>query len=75
MSGQNDRVTNATYEVKGMTCDHCVRAVSGEIGEIPGVQDVNVDLASGNVEITSEAPLERDLVAAAIDEAGFELVG
>jgi len=75
MSGQNDRVTNATYEVKGMTCDHCVRAVSGEIGEIPGVQDVNVDLGSGNVEITSEAPLDRDLVAAAIDEAGFELVG
>ncbi len=68
-------MTNATYEVKGMTCDHCVKAVSSEIGEIPGVQDVKVDLGSGNVEVTSEAPLDKEKVAAAVDEAGFELVG
>jgi copper chaperone len=73
--GETVGVTSATYEVKGMTCDHCVRAVSNEIGELPGVSDVKVDLAKGEVEVTSEEPLARDVVAAAVDEAGFELVG
>lgn len=74
-AGQNVDVINATYEVKGMTCEHCVRAVSNEIGEIPGVQDVKVDLDSGTVEVTSEEPLDRETVTAAVDEAGYELVG
>jgi copper chaperone CopZ len=66
-------MTTSTYQVKGMTCGHCVGAVSGEIGKLDGVTGVEVDLATGAV--TSAAPLERAAVAAAVDEAGYELVG
>jgi copper chaperone len=63
----------ATYTVTGMTCAHCVQAVSTEISELPGVAAVQVDLASGTVTATSEAPLAEDSVRAAVDEAGYEL--
>jgi copper chaperone len=68
-------MTTSTYGVKGMTCGHCVSAVSGEIGQLNGVTDVEVDLATGTVTVTSTAPLERAAVAAAVDEAGYELIG
>ncbi|MFI6821584.1 heavy-metal-associated domain-containing protein [Micromonospora sp. NPDC050187] len=64
-----------TYQVQGMTCGHCVSAVSSELGSVAGVTDVQVDLASGQVTVTSDAPLETETVRAAVDEAGFELVG
>ncbi|GLW33407.1 heavy-metal-associated domain-containing protein [Actinoplanes regularis] len=63
----------STYTVKGMTCSHCVKAVTEEISALPGVSDVQVDLGSGGVSVTSEAPLTDDAVRAAIDEAGYEL--
>jgi copper chaperone CopZ len=50
-----------------------VSAVQQEIGAIPGVADVSVDLASGEVTVTSARPLGVDEVAAAVDEAGYEL--
>jgi len=62
-----------TYTVTGMTCTHCVQAVTSEITELPGVSSVRVDLASGAVIVTSEAPLAEDAVRAAVDEAGYEL--
>jgi copper ion binding protein len=61
------------FRVTGMTCGHCVSAVQQEIGAIPGVADVSVDLASGEVTVTSGRPLGVDEVAAAVDEAGYEL--
>jgi copper chaperone CopZ len=61
------------YTVTGMTCSHCVQAVTGEISTLPGVADVRIDLASGAVTVTSEAPLEDEAVRAAVDEAGYEL--
>ncbi len=64
-----------TYTVAGMTCSHCVSAVSTGIGLIPGVSDVQVDLGSGAVTVTSERPLEEAAVRAAVDEAGYELAG
>ncbi|OZV75539.1 copper-transporting ATPase [Micromonospora echinospora] len=64
-----------TYQVQGMTCGHCVSAVSSELGAVAGVTDVQVDLPSGQVTVTSDAPLETETVRAAVDEAGFELVG
>ncbi|MFJ8579283.1 heavy-metal-associated domain-containing protein [Micromonospora sp. NPDC093277] len=67
-------VTN-TYQVQGMTCGHCVNSVSTEVGAIPGVSDVQVDLASGQVTVTSESQLDTDTVRAAVDEAGYDLVG
>jgi copper chaperone CopZ len=66
--------TTTTYDVKGMTCGHCVAAVSGEIAGLPGVQDVAVDLGTGTVTVTSDQPLDADAVRAAVDEAGYELV-
>lgn len=71
--------TTATYSVSGLTCDHCVHAVSSEIGGLPGVSGVNIDLVVGGnsaVTVTSEQPLAEQDIAAAVDEAGdYQLVG
>ena len=66
-------MSRSTYTVDGMTCDHCVTAVSSEIATLPGVTGVAVDLASGSVTVTSDAPLADADVAAAADEAGYKL--
>jgi copper chaperone len=63
-----------TISVTGMTCDHCVRAVTTEVGQIPGVTGVDVDLATGQVAIESDAPIDDGAIRAAIDEAGYEVV-
>ena len=63
----------STYTVTGMTCEHCVNAVTTELTELDGVREVRVDLASGAVTVTSDAPLAEDAVRAAVDEAGYEL--
>ncbi|MER5455655.1 cation transporter [Micromonospora sp. NPDC002389] len=67
-------MVTTTYQVQGMTCGHCVSAVSAEVGAIPGVDEVQVDLASGQVTVSSEQPLDPAAVRAAVDEAGYELV-
>ena len=66
-------MTTQAYTVTGMTCSHCVNSVSTEIKQIPGVTDVQVDLSSGSVTVTSDQPVDEDAVAAAVDEAGYEL--
>ena len=67
--------TTKTYHVTGMTCGHCVAAVTAEVGTIDGVTQVDVDLATGAVVITSAGPLDDAAVAAAVDEAGYALEG
>ena len=62
-----------TYTVTGMTCEHCVNAVTGELVALPGVDDVRIDLGTGAVTVTSETPLPAADVRAAVDEAGYEL--
>jgi copper ion binding protein len=64
-------MTTVTYRVQGMRCDHCVRAVREEVSSIPGVTAVAVDLATGRVEVTSEAPVDERDVRAAIEAAGY----
>lgn len=66
-------MSEATYTVVGITCQHCVRAVTDELNQLDGVTDIDVDLESGQVRLTSAAPLARANVAAAVDEAGYEL--
>ena len=66
-------MSDQTYTVVGMTCDHCVQAVSTEIAKLPGVSGVDVDLASGRVRVQSADQLDDAVVAAAVDEAGYEL--
>jgi len=68
-------VDRNTYTVSGMTCAHCVMSVTEEITAIDGVTDVAVDLPTGAVAVTSDRPLDEAQVRAAVEEAGYELVG
>ena len=63
----------ATFTVTGMTCAHCESAVATELSELPGVTAVDVNLDTGLVTISSEAPLQEAMVVAAVDEAGYAL--
>ncbi|BCN60443.1 cation-transporting ATPase [Rhodococcus hoagii] len=63
-----------TYLVKGMTCQHCAAAVTEEISELSGVTSVDVDVDAGRVVVESESPLDTIAVAAAVTEAGYDLV-
>lgn len=68
--------TETTYDVTGMTCGHCVAAVTDEVGALPGVTDVSIELRPGTtsqVTVISDEPLAVDAVRAAVDEAGYEL--
>jgi copper chaperone len=64
-----------TYTVTGMTCAHCVLSVTEEVGALDGVTDVAVDLPTGALAVTSDRPLDEAQVRAAVEEAGYALVG
>ncbi|GAB3885933.1 heavy-metal-associated domain-containing protein [Kibdelosporangium lantanae] len=66
-------MSESTYIVTGMTCGHCVSSVTEEIGEINGVQDVQVDLSTGNVTVTSDRELTHEEIRSAVTEAGYQL--
>lgn len=61
------------YVVEGMTCEHCERRVSTEISAVQGVLTATADHSTGTVTVESAAPLEVELVRAAVDEAGYRL--
>jgi copper chaperone CopZ len=61
------------YRVDGMSCEHCVVAVTGEVGEVAGVSSVDVDLDSKLVTVSGTA-IDDSAVVAAIDEAGYDAV-
>lgn len=67
-------MTKSTYTVRGMTCDHCARSVTEEIGKIDEVEQVSVDLPTGAVTVSSNGSVDTAAVRAAVDEAGYELV-
>ena len=66
-------MSTASYTVVGMTCGHCVSAVTEEVSQLPGVTAVDVDLASGGLTVTSEAPVDDSAVRDAVVEAGYEV--
>lgn len=71
-------MTTTTYTVTGMTCGHCVGAVTKELSGLPGVIEVAIDLVPDGgsaVTVSSEEPLAEDAVRAAVDEAGYDLAG
>jgi copper chaperone CopZ len=72
-------MTSATYQVTGMTCEHCVRWVSAELRTLDRVRDVTVAPVPGGasaVTVASDEPLARQAVADALDEAGdYQLAG
>jgi copper ion binding protein len=66
-------MSEQTYTVAGMTCDHCVKAVADELAQLTGVTAVDVNLSSGRATVTSDRPLDEAEVRAAVEEAGYEV--
>ena len=69
--------TSATYRVAGMTCAHCVEAVTKGVGQLDGVSNVTAQLVPGGesrITVTSDAPLPSERAREAVDEAGYVLV-
>ena len=64
---------SATYVVIGMSCGHCVAAVTEALTAVPGVRDVAVDLAAKRATVTSAGPLDVAVVRDAIEGAGYQL--
>lgn len=65
-------MTTTEYKVTGMTCGHCENAVREEVGEIGGVEVVEVSAETGRLVVSSAAPVDDAQVVAAVDEAGYE---
>lgn len=68
-------MSTTTYTVHGMTCGHCVSSVKEEVSEVAGVTNVGVDLPTGLLTIKSDAPMDPAKIAAAVEEAGYEMAG
>jgi copper chaperone len=63
-----------TIRIKGMTCRHCVMAVTKALAGIDGIGDVQVDLAKGEASFTEEKPVDAALIRERITKAGFDVV-
>ena len=68
-------MATTTITVTGMTCEHCAASVREELGEVPGVNSVDVDVASGAVTIDSVAPVDAGAIRTAVEEAGYQVAG
>ncbi|WP_102143755.1 heavy-metal-associated domain-containing protein [Mycobacterium hubeiense] len=66
-------MSTTTVTVSGMTCGHCASSVREEVGSIPGVAAVDVDLNSGTVTIDSDRQIDADVIRGAVEEAGYRL--
>ncbi|MGR7000338.1 heavy-metal-associated domain-containing protein [Yinghuangia aomiensis] len=66
-------MSTASFTVTGMTCGHCVASVKEEVSEVPGVQDMRVELASGLLTVSAEGAVDAAAVEAAVTEAGYAL--
>ncbi len=63
-----------TIKIRGMSCQHCVMAVTKALGGIEGIRDVRVDLEKGEATFTEEKPVDRTLIRERIAKAGFDVV-
>lgn len=66
-------MSTSQFTVTGMTCSHCVASVTDEVTAVPGVTGVDVDLATGGLTVTSDAPVDDASIKAAVEEAGYQL--
>jgi copper chaperone len=66
-------MSQQTWTVTGMTCEHCVASVTEEVSALPGVTVVDVDLDTGRLTVETESPLADDTVRVAVEEAGYAL--
>ena len=62
-----------SIKIKGMSCQHCVMAVTKALGAIDGVKDVQVDLQSGSASYEETRPVDAKIIAEAVKKAGFEV--
>ncbi|GAA3475154.1 heavy-metal-associated domain-containing protein [Nonomuraea roseola] len=67
-------MSTSTYKVTGMTCNGCAGKVKTQIGNVAGVGDIDVDLATGHVTVTSEGQIDDVRVVEAVEEIGYEAV-
>lgn len=67
-------MSTTIYTVQGMTCAHCVASVTEEVGQVPGVAGLEVDLPTGLLSLTGDGPIDPAAVRAAVEEAGYQLV-
>lgn len=65
-------MTTTDYIVTGMTCEHCVASIRRELGEVAGIDSIELSLAEGALSITSAAPIDDQAVFAAVKEAGYQ---
>lgn len=68
-------MSKTTLSVKGMTCNHCKMSVTGALKKLSGVSDVEVSLETGQVEVQHEASVDREAMARAIEDVGFDVEG
>lgn len=67
-------MSTTEYQVTGMSCGHCEMSVREEVGQVAGVEDIQVSAETGRLVVTSVAPLDDAAVLAAVDEAGYSAV-
>lgn len=58
------------YNLTGMTCEHCVAHITDEVSQVAGVDNVTVSLSDASMQVESDAPIDDQAIAAAVDEAG-----
>jgi copper chaperone len=63
-----------TITIKGMTCQHCVMAVTKALDEIEGIENVTVDLEKGEAVFDETVPVSMEIVEEQIRNAGYEIV-
>lgn len=76
MSTAEIGTTETIVNITGMTCDHCIRAVTDELTSVEGVTGVTIDLREGGVSsatVTSVSPLSDAVLMSAVDEAGYDI--
>ena len=66
-------MTTRSYTVTGMTCSHCVASVSEDVGDIPGVEEVEVSLDTGALTVVSAEPVDDSAVRSAVEAAGYRV--
>ncbi|WP_337007028.1 MULTISPECIES: heavy-metal-associated domain-containing protein [unclassified Microbacterium] len=67
-------MSTSEYQVTGMTCGHCEMAIRDEVGQIPGIDGIEVSAQTGRLVVTAAQPVDDAAVFAAVDEAGYQAV-
>lgn len=65
-------MSTTEFQVTGMSCGHCEKAITDEVSQIDGVTDITVSAADGTLVVTASAPVDDAVIIAAVDEAGYE---